>query len=651
MAQYKESELEKYLVQARKIAEHREVGAERKIKKIYKELTEDLNAWLGNCYAKYAEDDMLDFTILRQKGQYARFLEEAQLKVDKIYPKLKNTVEELIDTTYKVCWHGMYDGVTKCKTVENLHKAFKASRAITPEQIKAAVQNPIPKLRLNPILERNRRQIISNIRREIGVGLSNGDRMSTMARRISGCVGNDYSKSMLIARTEAHRVREVGFNDSSERIDRIMQDNNSDYRMVKTWRNKKDLAVRKTEKVNHVDMEGQTVLADEEFTLFSGAKAKCPGTSGIAAEDCNCRCRASRDIMNDAEFFAVSGRHFPGYVEPKPIEPPKQVKKKTDANKKPLTATPVNDTIKIEVSEYPKAFTATRAEAKNTQALMDYINDLDNPNPDTLQLYRLMGKMESVETEGIPFKISHASNHAVNSKYYRSSGKYAEVKITIPKIDSNNLIGAVNTTLHEEMHLMDLFLREDRNIHGAFTESKTLASRYITAVKTTDPTIGSKVKSVFKQFKDEYDSLKTEQDVLKVQKIQELKDEMFPDGKGFWSCSLAKFKEYEKRRKKIEKEITEEYDWKKRGIMGGGIDALQDIYDALNGGRYRGNEVMYGHGVEYYRSFSNRTSEILANYGALSMTRPDLIELLREDKPELVASLEQLIKDMIKKVK
>ncbi|MDO5397053.1 MAG: phage minor head protein [bacterium] len=309
-----ESELEKYLVQVRRIAEHRENGAERKIKQIYKNLTEDLNSWLGNCYAKYAEDDKLDFAVLRQKGQYARFLEEVQLKVDRIYPELKNTVEELIDTTYKVCWHGMYDGVTKSKKVEDLHKAFKASKAITPEQIKAAVQNPIPKLRLKPILERNRRQIIGDIRREIGVGLSNGDRMSTMARRISKYVDGDYNKSMRIARTEAHRVREVGFNDSAERIDRIMQDNNSDCRMVKIWRNKKDLAVRKTDKANHVDMEGQTVLADEEFTLISGAKAKCPGTSGVAAEDCNCRCRASRDIMNDAEFYAATGRHFPGYA-------------------------------------------------------------------------------------------------------------------------------------------------------------------------------------------------------------------------------------------------------------------------------------------------------------------------------------------------
>lgn len=331
MAAYKESELERYLVQVRRIAESREAGAERKIRKMYKELAEDLNAWLGNVYAKYAEDDRLDYNILRSKGQYARFLEEVQLKIDGIYPDLKSEVENLIDTTYKVCWHGMYNGVTKSKRVEDLKKTFSASKSITPEQIKAAVQNPISKLRLNPVLNRNRKQIISNIRREIGIGLSNGDRMSTMARRIQHHVDNDRSKAMLIARTEAHRVREVGFNDSAERIDKIMQDNNSEYRMVKTWRNVGDLSVRNTDKANHVDMEGQTVLADEEFTMIrSGAKAKCPGTSGIAAEDCNCRCRASRDIMNDEEFYSATGRHFSGYKE-----------KNVDNNKK-------SDKIKLE---------------------------------------------------------------------------------------------------------------------------------------------------------------------------------------------------------------------------------------------------------------------------------------------------------------
>lgn len=314
---YSEFELEKYLVQVRRIAEHREKGANRKIQKMYREIADDLYGFLGKCYANYAVDDSLTFEILRSKGQYARFLEEIQHRIDGVYPQLNSAVEDMIELTYKACWQGMCDGVAKSRKIEDLHKIFKGARAITPEQIKAAVQNPIPRLRLKPVLERNRRQIIYNIRREIGIGLSNGDRMSTMARRISKCVDGDYKKSMLIARTEAHRVREAGFDDSAAHLDKVMQDSGSEYRMVKIWRNMADGAVRKTDKANHVDMEGQTVLADEDFTLVqSGGKAKCPGNSGIAAEDCNCRCFAQRDIMSDAEFYAATGRHFPKYIEP-----------------------------------------------------------------------------------------------------------------------------------------------------------------------------------------------------------------------------------------------------------------------------------------------------------------------------------------------
>ena len=313
---YSDSELEKYLVQIRRIAEHREKGANRKIQKMYREIADDLYGFLGKCYANYAVDDSLTFEILRSKGQYARFLEEIQHRIDGVYPQLNSAVEDMIELTYKACWQGMCDGVAKSRKTEDLHKIFKGARAITPEQIKAAVQNPIPRLRLKPVLERNRRQIIYNIRREIGIGLSNGDRMSTMARRISKCVDGDYKKSMLIARTEAHRVRELAFNDSAVHLDKVMRDSGSEYRMVKIWRNMADGAVRKTDKANHVDMEGQTVLANEDFTLVqSGGKTKCPGNSGIAAEDCNCRCFAQRDIISDAEFYAATGRHFPEYEE------------------------------------------------------------------------------------------------------------------------------------------------------------------------------------------------------------------------------------------------------------------------------------------------------------------------------------------------
>ena len=60
--------------------------------------------------------------------------------------------------------------------------------------------------------------------------------------------------------------------------------------------------------------------------------------------------------------------------------------------------------------------------------------------------------------------------------------------------------------------------------------------------------------------------------------------------------------------------------------------------------------MKYGHGSKYYRSSENRILETIANYGSLSVTRPDLVEMLKEDKPELVAALDELIKEMGKKV-
>ena len=92
-------------------------------------------------------------------------------------------------------------------------------------------------------------------------------------------------------------------------------------------------------------------------------------------------------------------------------------------------------------------------------------------------------------------------------------------------------------------------------------------------------------------------------------------------------------------------------DYEARNIMGGGIGELQDIYDALSGGKHRdGGAVLYGHGSKYYSSAGKRIDEIIANYGALSVTRPDLIDMLRKDKPDLVAALEEVVEEMRKKV-
>lgn len=151
--------------------------------------------------------------------------------------------------------------------------------------------------------------------------------MSTMARRISEQLDKDYKKATQIVRTECHRVREAGFQDSSERIYKTLQENDSDYVMTKTWKTMQDLSVRPYRKKgksfakgkgpDHTKMHGVTVLVNELFDLgtYNGKKvtAKAPGQSGVAGHDINCRCYLSRDLMLKSEYEKISGKKLESY--------------------------------------------------------------------------------------------------------------------------------------------------------------------------------------------------------------------------------------------------------------------------------------------------------------------------------------------------
>lgn len=72
-----------------------------------------------------------------------------------------------------------------------------------------------------------------------------------------------------------------------------------------------------------------------------------------------------------------------------------------------------------------------------------------------------------------------------------------------------------------------------------------------------------------------------------------------------------------------------------------------DIFDALSGGDYRDKgTLLHGHGGSYYRRTGTAESEIFANDMSLSVNRPDLVDMLRRDKPELCSALDDLIAEM-----
>ena len=160
------------------------------------------------------------------------------------------------------------------------------------------------------------------------------------------------------------------------------------------------------------------------------------------------------------------------------------------------------------------------------------------------------------------------------------------------------------------------------------------------------PKIGDRAKTLFSELTKYYETEK--------KKMREKYDTMIVELDKQYSAGKIDAKKFNSMAKKLWKDIVEENDKKLRGFKGGGISGLQDIYDAISNGVFRDTgEVLYGHGSSYYQDRHRNNpncSESLANYAALSIGHPELIEILAEDHPEIVKALRQCVEDMAKEV-
>ncbi len=333
--------------------------------------------------------------------------------------------------------------------------------------------------------------------------------------------------------------------------------------------------------------------------------------------------------------------------DPVEVAPIKKSDLKDAVEKDKVTVSRVDP---IKLTDYPEPFYASKAEAKNTQALLDFINGAEGADADVVALYRSLDQVYNLDENGIEFKISHAKSHAVNWKGSRVSGKMTEVKLVIPKLDGEDIIGAVDTTLHEEMHLLDLLLSEGNRSGGKYGKWVSASNvKLVDTVAKTDDSIGDKIKALFKDHDEEYKAISKAMNEKYTAEHSKLLERFMPNGA--WAKG-ADYAGYKKAVSKLKSAIDEERDYLSRNIMGGGIGNLQDIYDALSGGSHREKGVVkYGHGRSYYSDKTNRTAEILANYGTLSVAHPELLGMLAEDKPELVLALQEVVKAMLQEVK
>lgn len=368
----------------------------------------------------------------------------------------------------------------------------------------------------------------------------------------------------------------------------------------------------------------------------------------------NCRCvyiPVVSDTFEDNELNELTGsvRGAENYEKWREAEAKKQEEVKTVEKVSTKTVekelkenpTPVPEQIKL--TDYPQVFYATKPEAKNTQALLDYMNSKTSIDPNVVALYTKMDKLCDGLSDEVVLKVTHGE-HRVKRSWNRNFEYVFDVGI--PKINPN-YIGTYDTNLHEEMHFLDMLIIVKDNKDKL--PSKMFSQSYKPLIEAFDkatPVIGDKAKKLFEDFAKECDIIyKKQQETFNTQ--HEKLKEQYRSGAIDW-------KKYNSLFKKLQKEVNEEADNKRRALFGGGVSGLQDIYDAVSKGTFRDTgQVTYGHGSAYYtdrRRTNPNCSESLANYASLCVGHPELIDILAEDYPEIVTALRGCVEAMLKEV-
>lgn len=368
----------------------------------------------------------------------------------------------------------------------------------------------------------------------------------------------------------------------------------------------------------------------------------------------NCRCVYTpvvSDTFEDNELNELTGsvRGAENYEKWREAEAKKQEEVKpvekvsTKAVEKELKETPTPIPEQIKLTDYPQAFYATKPEAKNTQALLDYMNSKTSTDPNVVALYTKMDKLCDGLSDEVVLKVTHGEHRVKRS--WNKNFDYV-VDVGIPKINPN-YIGTYDTNLHEEMHFLDMLItvKDDKDK----LPSKMFSQSYKPLVEAFDkatPVIGDKAKKLFEDFAKECDIIYKEKQETFDTQHEKLKEQ--------YRSGAIDWKKYNSLFKKLQKEVNEEADNKRRALFGGGVSGLQDIYDAVSKGTFRDTgQVTYGHGSAYYtdrRRTNLNCSESLANYASLCVGHPELIDILAEDYPEIVTALRGCVEAMLKEV-
>jgi len=261
---------------------------EREILLNYTNALRAVNKVMRTMYAKYAVDGVLSHAEMTRynravsmRGQLAKALQPYTARNVELVRTLSESQYEA--SFYRTAW-----------SLDNEVGTALRWGQIPTRQVRASVANKymLGTLKALPAHERLRLQ------RAVSDGLIRGRSMPAMMRDIRGVLGVNSRNAMRIARTEAHRAREIGHLAASGEAAEQGVD------MWRVW----DAALDDRTRSSHAELDGKRVRPGEPFV----GTVEYPGGFGIASDDINCRCT----VTDEVEGFEPTNRRVEGEVQP-----------------------------------------------------------------------------------------------------------------------------------------------------------------------------------------------------------------------------------------------------------------------------------------------------------------------------------------------
>ena len=465
--------------------------------------------------------------------------------------------------------------------------------------------------RLGEDVDLLKKKITAQVSRSIATGMT----YAQTAKALENYTRIGYNNAIRIARTEGHRIQ------CASTMDAMKTAKSKGADVLKQW----DATLDDRTRESHIHLHGQIREVNKPFSnglMYPG------DPSGTAAEVINCRCallQRARWALDEAELVTLQEHAtFFGIDKSKDFEDFK--KKYLKAVETPSVVVPEQTINPVTMEDFPDAFYKNAQGKKATKIFAETLNDADGLDPNIKMLY--------TNIDNLPNFPDYAISYTDTGHALSFSGK----KLKVPKMVGDDLMGQKCTAFHEIGHYIDM---------GAGKGTKLLSELkpdLTDIVSRSGAEIGDDVLKLFDDFKTQYQKVSGD-----LRKAYNAKRKVLTTD---YQANNITWSVYDKKWKALNKEEKAERDYLVRNLCGGGVTNLSDIYDALSGGMYQSTgTLIYGHGTAYYRNLGNRNCEIFANYMTLSVNRPDLVEMLRKDKPELCNILDELIEEMAGEIK